>query len=108
MKWEEAVLLRIFFGEDDRWEGKPLYKYITEYCKKEGIAGVTVLRGILGYGKSSVIRKAGIFKFSSDLPIVVEIIDSEDKIEKILPEIAKMIKGGLITTEKVKIARYGE
>ncbi|WP_448584439.1 DUF190 domain-containing protein [Thermocrinis sp.] len=108
MKWEEAVLLRIFFGENDKWEGEPLYKHITKFCKEKGIAGVTVFRGILGYGKSSVIHKASIFKLSSDLPIVVEILDQEEKIKEILPEIAKMLKGGLITTEKVKIARYGK
>jgi len=108
MNWEDAVLLRIFLGEDDKWEGKPLYKYITEFCKEKGIAGVTVFRGILGYGKSSVIHKAGVFKLSSDLPIVIEILDHEERIKEILPEIAKMIKGGLITTEKVKIARYGK
>ena len=106
MRCEEAVLVRIFFGEDDKYEGKPLYKYLTEFCKGKGIAGVTVFRGILGYGQSSVIHKAGLFKLSSDLPIVMEIVDCEEKIEKVLPEIAKIISGGLITMEKVKVVRY--
>ncbi|MEZ0361340.1 MAG: DUF190 domain-containing protein [Hydrogenobacter sp.] len=105
MKCEEALLVRIFFGENDKYEGKPLYKYITEFCKSKNIAGVTVFRGILGYGKSSVIHKAGLFKLSSDLPIVVEIIDCEENIKAVLPEIAKFISGGLITLEKVKILR---
>ncbi|GBC88423.1 MAG: DUF190 domain-containing protein [Hydrogenobacter thermophilus] len=105
MKCEEALLVRIFFGEDDKYEGKPLYKYITEYCKSKNIAGVTVFRGILGYGASSVIHKAGLLKLSSDLPIVVEIIDCEENIKPVLPQLAKLIKGGLITLEKVKVLR---
>ncbi len=105
MKCEEAVLVRIFFGENDKHEGKPLYKYITEYCRERKIAGVTVFRGILGYGASSVVHKGGILKLSSDLPIVLEIIDCEENIKPILPEIAKLIKGGLITLEKVKVLR---
>ncbi|WP_448588553.1 DUF190 domain-containing protein [Thermocrinis sp.] len=106
MIYEEAVLLRIFIGEDDKHEGKPLYKYITEFCKEKGIAGVSVFRGILGYGRSSVMHKASLFKLSSDLPIVVEIIDSEEKIRDILPELSKIIKGGLITLERVKVVKY--
>ncbi len=97
--------MRIFFGEDDKYEGKPLYKHLVEFCKTKGIAGVTVFRGILGYGKSSVLHKASPFKLSSDLPIVVEIIDCPEKIDQLLPEIAQMVKGGLITMEKVKILR---
>jgi PII-like signaling protein len=105
MKCEEAVLVRIFFGEDDKYEGKPLYKHLVEFCKNMGIAGATVFRGILGYGKSSVLHKASLFKLSSDLPIVVEIIDCQEKIDRVLPEIAQMVKDGLITMEKVKVIR---
>ncbi|MFN4319380.1 MAG: DUF190 domain-containing protein [Aquificaceae bacterium] len=105
MKCEEAVLLRVFFGEDDKYEGKPLYKYMVEFCKSKGIAGATVFRGILGYGKSSVIHKAGFLNLSSDLPIVVEIIDCEEKIQAILPELSRMVENGLITLEKVKVVR---
>ncbi|MFN3975471.1 MAG: DUF190 domain-containing protein [Aquificaceae bacterium] len=105
MKCEEAVLLRVFFGEDDKYEGKPLYKYMVEFCKSKGIAGATVFRGILGYGKSSVIHKAGFLSLSSDLPIVVEIIDCEEKIQAILPELSRMVENGLITLEKVKVVR---
>lgn len=89
-----------------RIKGKPLYKYITEFCRSKNIAGVTVFRGILGYGKSSIIHKANLFKLSSNLPILVEIVDKEEKIMDILPEIAKLISSGLITLEKVKIIRY--
>jgi PII-like signaling protein len=105
MKCEEAVLVRIFFGEDNKYEGKPLYKHLVEFCKSKGIAGATVFRGILGYGKSSVLHKASLFKLSSDLPIVVEIIDCQEKIDQVLPEIAQMVKDGLITMEKVKVIR---
>jgi PII-like signaling protein len=105
MKCEEAVLVRIFFGEDDKYEGKPLYKYLVEFCKSRGIAGATVFRGILGYGKSSVLHKVSPFSLSSDLPIVVEIIDCQEKIDQVLPEIAQMVKDGLITMKKVRVIR---
>ncbi len=105
MKCEEALLLRLFFGERDKHEGKPLYAYILELCKKRGIAGATVFRGIMGYGKSSVVHGESLFRFSSDLPIVVEIIDCEEKINQLLPEIAELVKEGLITLEKVKVIR---
>jgi PII-like signaling protein len=77
----------------------------VEFCRNRGIAGATVFRGILGYGKSSVLHKASLFKLSSDLPIVVEIIDCQEKIDQVLPEIAQMVKDGLITMEKVKVIR---
>ena len=106
MKCKEAVLVRIFFGEDDKYKGKPLYKHLAEFCKNMGIASATVFRGILGYGRSSVLHKVSPFKLSSDLPIVVvEIIDCQEKIDQVLPEIAQMVKDGLITTEKVKVIR---
>ncbi len=106
MRYEEATLVRVFLGEDDKHEGRPTYRFITELCHEKGIAGVTVFRGIMGYGRSSVLHEAGVFKISSDLPVVVEIIDKEEKIEKILPQIADILDGGLITLEKVKVLRY--
>ncbi len=105
MECKEAVLLRVFFGENDKYEGKPLYRYMVEFCKNKGIAGATVFRGILGYGKSSVIHKAGFLSLSSDLPIVVEIIDCEEKIQSILPELSRMVEKGLITLERVKVVK---
>ncbi len=105
MKCEEALLVRLFFGENDKHEGKPLYRHIVEFCKQKGIAGSTVFRGILGYGKSSIIHKAGIFSLSSDLPIVVEIVDCEEKIQEILPDLSKLVKEGIITLEKVKVIK---
>jgi len=106
MKCEAALLVRIFIGEDDKHEGKPLYKFITEFCRERGVAGVTVFRGIMGYGRSSVLHKQSILKLSSDLPVVIEVIDCEDKIDEILPELFSFIEGGLITLEKVKVVRY--
>ncbi len=106
MNCKEAILLRIFVGEDYKYEGKPLYRYLVERCREQRIAGVTVLRGVLGYGKSSLLRQAKPFKLSSDLPLVIEIIDCEEKIKELLPEIKKMVKGGLITLEKVKVLFY--
>ncbi len=105
MECKEALLVRVFFGEDDKHEGKPLYKYMVEFCRKNNIAGATVFRGILGYGKSSLIHKGGIFKLSSDLPIVVEIVDCEERIQEILPELSKVVKNGLITLEKVRVIK---
>lgn len=105
MKCETAILVRLFFGENDRHEGKPLYRYVVELCRQRGIAGATVFRGILGYGKSSVLHKAGLFSLSSDLPVVVEIVDCEENIQKILPELAQLVKDGIITLEKVKVIK---
>ncbi len=105
MQCETALLVRMFFGEDNKYEGKPLYRYVAEFCKERGIAGATVFRGILGYGKSSVIHKAGLFSLSSDLPIVVEIVDCEEKIQEILPELSKLVKDGIITLERVKVIK---
>ncbi len=105
MQCETALLVRVFFGEDAKYQGKPLYRYVVEFCKERGIAGATVFRGILGYGKSSVIHKAGLFSLSSDLPIVVEIVDCEEKIQEILPELSKLVKDGIITLERVKVIK---
>ncbi len=104
-----AVLLRIFVGEDDCYEGKSLYMFLTEYLRKNNFSGVTVLRGIAGYGHDSRIHTANILTLSSDLPVIIEIVDYEEKIEelkKFLDE-NNVIKSGLITEEKVHIIRYG-
>ncbi|WP_346297678.1 DUF190 domain-containing protein [Geoglobus acetivorans] len=102
----EGILLRIYIGESDKYEGKPLYRYIVEFCRKEGIAGTTVLRGMLGYGKSSVIHNSSILRLSADLPVVIEIVDDVDKIERIKPMLAEIVREGLITEERVKIISY--
>jgi PII-like signaling protein len=105
-KESEAILLRIFIGEDDKHEGKPLFKFILELFKKEKMAGVTILRGIEGFGKSSHLHTTSILRLSSDLPIVIECVDKKENIEKIKPKLDEIINCGLITEEKVKILLY--
>ena len=105
-KESEAVLLRIFIGEEDRYKGKPLYKYLVEWFRKEGLAGATVLRGITGFGKSSHIHTTTILRLSTDLPIVIEVADKRENIERIKPKLEGIIKKGLITEEKIKIVYY--
>lgn len=102
----QAVLVRIHIGEADRYHGKPLYKKILEILRENGIAGATVLRGIAGYGKSSILHTASILDISSDLPIVIEIVDTEDKINNVIPKIDPLIENGLITLEKVNVIKY--
>jgi PII-like signaling protein len=106
MKEKEAVLLRIFIGESDKYEGKPLYKYLIEMFKKEGLAGATVIRGILGFGRTSIIHSPSILRLSTDLPIVVEVVDTKEKIEKIKPKLLEVVREGLITEENVKVIFY--
>ncbi len=102
----EAILLRIFIGESDRYEGKPLYKYLVEMFKREGLAGATVLRGIYGYGKTSRIHSTSILRLSTDLPIVIEVVDKKEKIERIKPKLMEIIEEGIVTEERVKIVLY--
>ena len=105
-KESEAVLLRIFIGEEDRYEGTPLYKYLVEWFRKEGLAGATVLRGITGFGKSSHIHTTAILRLSTDLPIVIEVADKRGNIERIKLKLEGIIEKGLITEEKIKIVYY--
>jgi len=105
-KESEAILLRIFIGESDKYEGKPLYKYLSEMFRKEGLAGTTVLRGIFGFGKSSHLHTTSILRLSTDLPIVIEVADKKENIERIKPKLDEVIEQGLITEEKVKIVLY--
>jgi len=102
----DAVLLRIFMGESDRWEHKPLYEAVVLKAREAGLAGATVLRGPMGYGKSSRLHTAKILRLSMDLPLVIEIVDSEDKIQAFLPMLDSMMVGGLVTLEKVKVLDY--
>jgi PII-like signaling protein len=103
----EAVLLRIFIGESDRWEHQPLYEAIVMRARAMHLAGATVLRGPMGFGKSSRLHTAKILRLSTDLPLVIEIVDSEEKIKEFLPALDGMLKGGLVTTEKVTATEYG-
>jgi PII-like signaling protein len=104
---EMAVLLRIYIGEDDRFEHHPLYEAIVLKAREQGLAGATVLRGPMGFGHSSRVHTAKILRLSEDLPIVVEIIDSEENIKAFLPLLDGMVKGGLVSLEEVRILRYG-
>jgi PII-like signaling protein len=103
---EEGELLRIFIGESDRWKGKPLYEAIILKARQMGIAGATMLRGMMGFGAASRIHTAKILRLSEDLPIVVEIVDSAEKIAALLPVIEEMVQEGLITLEKVRVLQY--
>ena len=102
----EAVLLRIFIGESDRWEHKPLYEAIVLKARELHLAGATVLRGPMGFGKSSRLHTAKILRLSMDLPLVIEIVDSDEKIQSFLPVLDKMMGGGLLTLEKVRVSNY--
>ena len=102
----EAILLRIFIGESDRWEHKPLYEAIVLKARELHLAGATVLRGPMGFGKSSRLHTAKILRLSLDLPLVIEIVDSEEKIQSFLPLLDEMMGGGLLTLEKVRVINY--
>lgn len=104
---QDAVLLRIFLGESDKWQGKPLYEAIVLKARERHLAGATVLRGPVGFGHSSRIHTAKILRLSEDLPLLIEIVDAEEKINAFLPELDAMMGSGLVTLEKVKVLRYG-
>ncbi len=103
----EAVLLRIFIGEDDRHEGQPLYEAIVLKAREQHLAGATVLRGPLGFGHSSRIHTTKLLRLSEDLPVVIEIVDSEEKIRAFLETIDPLMGSGLVTLEKVTVLQYG-
>ena len=105
-KESDAILLRIFIGESDKYEGIPLSKYLVEFFKQEGLPAATVLRGISEFGKSSKLHTTSILRLSDDLPIVVEMVDRKENIERIKPKLDNVIEEGLITEEDVKIILY--
>ena len=102
----ERTLMRIHIGESDTWHGKSLHQAIVEMLRKEGFAGATVLRGVAGFGGSSVMHTDRLLQMSQDLPIVVEVIESNEKIEKVLPRIDEMLGGGIVTLEKVRVLMH--
>ena len=102
----EVELLRIFIGESDRHQGRPLYEVIVEMARSDGLAGATVLRGTLGFGANSRIHTAKILRLSEDLPMVVEIVDTSDKIGQFVSKIDVIVKDGLVTLEKVRVLAY--
>ena len=103
----DAVLLRIFIGENDRWEHRPLYEAIVLKAREMHLGGATVLRGPMGFGHSSRLHTTKILRLSEDLPLVIEIVDSEDRINGFLPALDPMMGSGLITLEKVRVLQYG-
>jgi uncharacterized protein len=105
---QDSVLLRIFLGESDRWKHQPLYEAIVLKAREMHLAGATVLRGPMGYGPTSRLHTAKILQLSTDLPLVIEIVDAEEKINTFLPVLDEMMQDGLITLEKVKVIYYGD
>jgi uncharacterized protein len=103
---EDAILLRIYIGESDRWEHEPLYEAIVRKAREMHLAGATVLRGPMGFGKTSLMHTAKILQLSVDLPLIIEIVESEEKINAFLPALDGMVSGGLVTLEKVKVIHY--
>ncbi len=103
---EDAQLLRIFIGEDDKHDGRPLYEVIVELARKNGLAGSTVLRGTLGYGAHSRIHTSKVLRLSQDLPIVIEIVDAKERVDQFLPQLDAIMDEGLVTLEKIKVLKY--
>ncbi len=102
----ERTLMRIHVGESDKWHGKPLHEAIVMMFRKEGFSGATVLRGVGGYGGSSIYHTDKLLRLSQDLPIVVEVIETQERIDQILPRLDEMVEGGLVTLEKVRVILY--
>ncbi len=103
---EDGYLLRIFVGESDKHGHHPLYEAIVLKAREQGLAGVTVLRGVMGFGKHSILHTAKILRLSEDMPMVIEIVDTLEKLEKFLPLLDEMITDGLVTLEKVRVIHY--
>jgi PII-like signaling protein len=102
----ERTLMRIFIGEADKHEGRPLYEAILEHLRRGGYAGATVVRGVAGFGASSVVHTAKVLRLSIDLPLIIEVVETEERIQAALPHLDGMIGGGLITLERVRVITY--
>ena len=102
----DGKLLRVFIGEADRWQGQPLYEAIVRLARREGLAGATVVKGFMGFGCKSHLHTAKLLRLSEDLPIIIELVDSEEKIARLLPHLEQMVREGLITLEKVSVVMY--
>jgi PII-like signaling protein len=102
----EGKLLRLFIGESDTWHGKPLYQAIVERVRREGLAGATVVRGIEGFGADSRLHTSRILRLSEDLPVVIEIVDTPDQIDRVVPILDEMVREGMLTLERVQIVSY--
>jgi uncharacterized protein len=102
----ERTLMRVFIGESDRYQGKPLYEALLERFRKKGLAGATVLRGVAGFGASSKVHTDKVLRLSLDLPLIIEVVETEEAIQAILPDLDEMIGGGLITLERANVILY--
>lgn len=103
----EQVLMRVYVGERDQWQHRPLHTALVELFRARGLAGATVLRGVAGFGPRSVLHTAGLLKLSADLPLIIEVVDARERLDAVLPEIDAMMRGGLVTLEPVHVVRYG-
>jgi PII-like signaling protein len=103
---QDGFLLRVFLGESDQWHGRPLYEAIVLKARELHLAGATVLRGPMGFGAKSRLHTAKVLRLSEDLPVVIEIVDSKEKIDELLPHIDQMVTEGLVTLEKVQVIKY--
>ena len=102
----ERTLMRIFIGESDKYQGKPLYEALLERLRRKGLAGATVLRGVAGFGASSVVHTDKVLRLSLDLPLIIEVVETEEAIQAMLPDLDEMIGGGLITLERARVILY--
>ena len=102
----EQTLMRIFIGESDRYQNRPLYEVLLEMFRSKGFAGATVLKGVAGFGANSVLHTDRLLRLSQDLPLVIEVVDNEEKIEKIIPQLDAILQGGMITLERARVIRY--
>jgi|SRR5262245_49333593 len=102
----EQVLMRIFIGQTDQWERKPLYTALLQLFRSKGLAGATVIQGVAGFGPSSIVHEFHLLRLSQDLPIVIEVVDTQEHIDSVLGEVDRMMNGGLITLEKVRVIHY--
>ena len=102
----EQLLVRIFIGESDRWKHQPLETALLERLRREGFAGATVFRGVAGFGAKSVLHTTHLLELSHDLPVLIEIVESEEHVQRLLPIVEEMVQEGLVTTEKVRVLRY--
>jgi len=102
----ERTLMRIFIGESDKYHGKPLYEALLEKFREKGLAGATVIRGVAGFGASSVVHTEKVLRLSLDLPLIIEVVETEEAIQGILPDLDDMIGGGLITLERAQVILY--
>lgn len=101
-----GLLVRIYVGEQDQWKGKPLYQAVVEFLRERGVAGATVLRGIEGFGAHARLHTTRLLRLSEDLPILIEIVDREERLRELLPQLDEMVGGGLVTLERVEVVTY--